>query len=132
MINEFGKSYRFLSNFWLCPVVLGDSVYPSVENAYQAAKFPKDERQCFLTCSPSAAKRLGKGITFATNKERLRVMRRLLDQKFRDGTYNAELLISTGLEELVEGNRQIHEVLECDLRQLPSSPDSLPVSELIS
>lgn len=106
MINEFSGEYRWLSNFWLCSVMLGDHVYPSTENAYQAAKYPKSQRLQFTTCSPGKAKRLGKEADLPDNweAEKLRVMRKVLEQKFRENTFNAELLIKTGSVEIVEGN----------------------------
>ena len=106
MINEFSGNYRYLSNFWLCPVMRGDWVYPSTENAYQAAKYPKEQRSLFVNISPAKAKELGADVELPDNweTEKLVVMRKLLKQKFRVGTMNTILLASTGNEEIVEGN----------------------------
>ena len=106
MIKAFSGEYRWLSNFWLCPVVLGDHVYPSTENAYQAAKYPKEDRQQFTTCSPAKAKRLGREIELPSGWDvtKLMMMRRVLEQKFRANTFNAGLLVSTADQEIVEGN----------------------------
>ena len=38
VIDSFQGEYRFLSNFWPCVVEYEGTEYPSVENAYQAAK----------------------------------------------------------------------------------------------
>lgn len=105
-IEEFSGDHRFLSNFWLSPIVMGDHVYPSTENAYQAAKYPKAERQQFTTCSPAKAKELGQRITNPKNwpTEKLKVMKKVLEQKFRVNTFNAILLVSTGGALIVEGN----------------------------
>ena len=106
MIGEFSGNNRWLSNFWLCQIVMGDLVYPSTENAYQAAKYPKKDRQQFTTCSPAKAKRLGSRITRPINwdSEKLIVMRKVLNQKFRVNTFNAALLLETGDVPLIEGN----------------------------
>lgn len=40
-ITTFAGKRAFLSNFHIAPVVLNNEVYPSVEHAYQAAKFPR-------------------------------------------------------------------------------------------
>lgn len=106
MISEFSGDYRWLSNFWLCPIVLGDYVYPSTENAYQAAKYPKAERQQFTTCSPAMAKKLGQRIEppKSWDAEKLRVMRKVVEQKFRKNTFNALLLRDTLDQEIIEGN----------------------------
>ena len=106
MIKEFKGDYRWLSNFWLCPVMFGDYVYPSTENAYQASKHPKSLRQQFTTCSPALAKRLGRQVELPENwdTEKLRVMRKALEQKFRKNTFNSTLLIATGDQEIIEGN----------------------------
>ena len=41
-IKEFQGQYRFLSNFWPAPVTFEGRTYPTVENAYQAAKITDD------------------------------------------------------------------------------------------
>ena len=106
MITKFSGEYRWLSNFWLCPVMKGDWVYPSVENAYQAAKYPKEERSLFVNCSPSIAKKLGQKVKLPDNWDdyKIVVMRKLIDQKFRVGTYNSTLLLATQNQGIIEGN----------------------------
>lgn len=56
-IKGFFGEYRFLSNFWPAKVFLDGEEYPSVENAYQAAKYKKETRDYFKTCSASDAKK---------------------------------------------------------------------------
>lgn len=106
MISSFDGDNEFLSNFWLCPIVMGDHVYPSTENAYQAAKYPKAERQQFTTCSPAMAKKLGGRIARPKNwdTEKRSVMFKVLKRKFAKGSYNSVRLMNTGNQELVEGN----------------------------
>jgi predicted NAD-dependent protein-ADP-ribosyltransferase YbiA (DUF1768 family) len=54
----FFGPYRWLSNFWKCPVLYHGIVYPSSENAYQAAKIIPEQRGPFLSYSPEEAKTL--------------------------------------------------------------------------
>ena len=45
MIKEFNGKYRFLSNFWECPVFHEGKVWASSEHAFQAMKtLDKDEQ----------------------------------------------------------------------------------------
>jgi len=80
-------------------------IYPSVENAYQAAKAHPSQRAAFTKCSAGAAKHLGRGVELPTNwdVEKISVMRSLLRCKFADKALAAKL-IATQAEELVEGN----------------------------
>lgn len=105
-IKEFSGDYRWLSNFWLCPIWVGEHVYPSTENAYQAAKYPKSQRQQFTACSPAMAKQLGQRIQLPKNwdTEKLAVMRKITYQKFRKNTFNCGLLTGTVGAEIIEGN----------------------------
>lgn len=106
MINEFNGQYRWLSNFWLCPVVYDGLVYPSTENAYQAAKLVGLNRMNFTVCSPGKAKRLGRELGNHTDWdiEKLEVMNAVLLQKFCPESFLAEKLIVTSPMEIVEGN----------------------------
>ena len=107
MIFEFTGEYRFLSNFWSCYVPYEDILYPSVENAYQAAKCAhKDDRKRFLFCKASEAKRLGQLIEMRSDWEDVKVskMRSLVKEKFSRHLDLAKKLLETGDEELQEGN----------------------------
>jgi ribA/ribD-fused uncharacterized protein len=105
-VDSFTGEYRWLSNFHLSPIMFAGRVYPSVENAYQAAKFNPDQREEFSTCSPAVAKRLGASGVLRPNwnAEKVEIMRRLIRQKFSDGRYERVLLCATGNVELIEGN----------------------------
>jgi ribA/ribD-fused uncharacterized protein len=106
MITQFNGPNRWLSNFWLVPVTLDGSDYPSVENAYQAAKTKWHElRKPFQTCSPGLAKRMGQDIVLSSDwpQQKLMVMRELIRQKFLNPEMAAKLL-STGYTEIIEGN----------------------------
>lgn len=108
MIDKFDGKYRWLSNFWLCPVILDEMVFPSVESAYQAAKTQNiNHRVNFLYCSPGKAKRMGRALPEVAddwNASKQEVMNKLLKQKFREGSFLGEKLIDTGNDTIIEGN----------------------------
>jgi ribA/ribD-fused uncharacterized protein len=106
MINDFRGEFAFLSNFAPCEVMLDGMKFQSTEAAYQAAKtLDMNERKSFIYMGPSEAKRAGRKVTLRKDWEsvKLDVMRQLLVQKFNQEPYRARLL-STGTQELVEGN----------------------------
>lgn len=105
-ITVFDEEYHWLSNFYLVRVQMQGQHYPSVENAYQAAKQPEDRRESFKLISPGMAKRLGMG-KCPTNWDavKLPLMEDLLHQKFakRSRSLRAKLL-RTADRELIKGN----------------------------
>lgn len=107
VIDRFSGKHAALSNFAPVWVWLAGRRYPSVEHAYQAAKtLDVDERAAIrMARSPGKAKRLGQSVTLRPDWDtaRLGVMRRLLVQKFDQASF-AEVLLSTGDAQLVEGN----------------------------
>lgn len=106
MIESFQGKYRFLSNFWPVTVVLDSVSYPSVENAYQAAKtLDLDCRKPFVGCTPWLAKRWGRKLDIRVDWDavKVNVMRDLLSQKFSGG-WLMEALKGTGSNTLIEGN----------------------------
>lgn len=106
VIDRFSGEWRFLSNFSLPAVVLDDVVYPTVENAYQAAKsFNAEHRSLCRLTTAGNAKRLGRHVALRPDWEQVKtaIMQELLEQKFlaspwRDG------LLRTGTAILIEGN----------------------------
>ena len=106
-IESFQGPYRWLSNFVPAKVVLDGVTYPSVENAYQAAK-TKDllRRKIFETCTSSEAKKAGRLLEIRSNWAdiKLAVMADLIGQKFAFGTVFASQLLATGDKNIVEGN----------------------------
>ena len=63
-IKGFFSDYRFLSNFWPAPSAYQGVIYPTSENAYQAAKVVEHQRQEFVDVRPETAKSLWKSPHF--------------------------------------------------------------------
>src|SRR4029077_1394506 len=106
MIKELSGEYRFLSNFWSCFIEYEGLSYPSVENAYQAAKCAnKTERLYFLQAKAGEAKRKGKVVNVRSDWEdvKLGVMLQLVRQKFQQEPLKT-MLLETGDKEIQEGN----------------------------
>ena len=111
-IKGFFGEYRFLSNMYRAKVFLDGEEYVSVENAYQAAKYPKDKRGYFKTCTPGESKTYAIEHTELAepqetwNERKVEVMKSLLVQKF-DINMNPslhDLLVQTGEKYLEETN----------------------------
>jgi ribA/ribD-fused uncharacterized protein len=105
-IDQFTGEYRFLSNFWPASVGLDGVEYPSVENAYQAAKtLDAKARRPFAKFTAHEAKKAGRALAMRKDWEevKLAVMESLLIVKFDIDDLRAKLL-ATGDAELVEGN----------------------------
>lgn len=105
-ITRFWDEHRFLSNFSSPAIRFEGTLYPSLENAYQAAKTVDPfERAAFLTLAPGAAKRQGRRVTLRSDWDAVKrdVMEELVRQKFENPQYR-HLLLATGRRELIEGN----------------------------
>lgn len=118
MIDKFEGRYRFLSNFYPCKIEHQGIKYPSVENFYVAMKVndqqlingtyytPGDFREMIARITnPAEVKRLGSKVKLRTgwDEKKLEVMNWAIRQKFKEETLS-ELLLSTGDQELIEGN----------------------------
>ena len=107
MISEFKGEYRWLSNFAPAKVILDGIEYPTIENAYQAAKtLDLERRKEFLNIGPGHAKRLGKTLELREgwNLMKYNIMKDLQKQKYDQLEYH-NLLMSTGsFQEIQEGN----------------------------
>jgi len=80
--------------------------FPSVENAYQAAKeINREARWKYGICSPVTAKKWGKRAWLRPSwgNEKLGIMEVLTRQKFNHPEFK-ELLLATGTGLIVEGN----------------------------
>jgi len=106
-VKGFFGDYRFLSNFHECPVYFDGRMYPSSENAYQAAKCINLEfREAFVEITPSQSKKLGRQIDVRKNWESIKfdVMRVILADKFYRNLNLRRLLSETGAKYLEETN----------------------------
>lgn len=109
MVDRFEDQYAFLSNFYPCTIFYKGVIFPSLENAYQAAKYTGEDAlnvcQEFAGFTPGKAKRKGRKLPLRSDwdKIKLEVMEELLRIKFVDEVLKRQLL-ATGEEELIEGN----------------------------
>lgn len=107
-IDRFSGEYRFLSNFWLCPVPMEGEWYASVEHAYQAAKTLDPEARVRIknAFGPKDAKKMGNGIVLRGDWDLVRIqyMRHLVWQKFSLHQHLRIKLLATENAELIEGN----------------------------
>lgn len=106
MIDNFTGEYYFLSNFYPVKVVLDGLEYPSLENAYQAAKnFDYERRKNFIPLTAKEAKQEGQKILKRPDWDQIKilVMTNLIREKFKDSELKNKLLL-TGNQELIEGN----------------------------
>lgn len=109
---RFRGKYRFLSNFYSSPIVLGGLGYDTVEHGYQAWKTsdPAWFERIRTAGTPGEAKKLGRRAPKREDWERVKfeVMRMFLRMKFAQGTPLAAKLLATvnkGIdEELIEEN----------------------------
>lgn len=107
MIDSFRGQYRFLSNFEASTVRFEDKLYPTVENAYQAAKtLDITAREPFENMTAGEAKRAGRYLELRPdwNNCKYTIMYNLVLQKFKNHEILKAKLLQTGNEELVEGN----------------------------
>lgn len=93
------------------PAVITDNmgvVYPTLEHYYQAQKTLTLTGRMRIAALPTAgqAKKAGRALTVRGDWEstKLIVMREGLRQKYSSGSENAQILLDTGDEELVEWN----------------------------
>lgn len=107
-ISGFTGEYRWLSNFWKASVEYEGMVFPTVENAYQAAKvLDREQRHVFKNVKPAEAKRLGSKVMDRGDDWKdvnLGIMRHLVRQKFFRHNNLRRLLLGTGDSYIVEEN----------------------------
>ena len=108
MIDSFsGNDYRFLSNFYVHPVLFEGITYPSTEAAYQASKtLDLNERVKLSKMTPGQSKQAGQTLRLREDWEsvKMQVMYDLNRRKFEDPNLRRKLL-ATGDQELIEGNK---------------------------
>jgi ribA/ribD-fused uncharacterized protein len=110
-IFGFFGEYRFLSNFWPAYVFYEEKVYPTAENAYQAAKYYEHQRHSLVSCPPEEAKRFSRKHLasqrypkWVWNEKKVSIMRDLLYSKFIANPDLRDKLLATGDRQLVEAN----------------------------
>jgi ribA/ribD-fused uncharacterized protein len=108
MINDFHGENFFLSNFFELPFWYKGRRWKTVEHAFQAAKCLNwaDEEKIHKADTPGEAKRIGRKVTLIPgwDYKRVDVMRDCLRMKFLQNDDLMQKLLSTGDEQLVEGN----------------------------
>lgn len=115
MIGRFDGDYSFLSNFYPVEVELDGIKYPTVENAFQAAKIQKESLELtnssriysgFNIVGPAEAKKMGRKVHIREDWDAVKdgIMYKLVRDKFFNyPELGAKLLSSVG-HELKEGN----------------------------
>lgn len=105
-ITKFSGPDSWLSNFHPVRVQYAGAIYPTVENAYQAAKMGDPGARAPMTaCPPAVARRLGRTFFIRNDWEdiRLAVMEQLLRQKFAEPALRKRLYRTRG-RRLIETN----------------------------
>ncbi len=112
-INSFTGEYRFLSNYWPSEVEFEGIRFPSVEQAYKAAKILDIAARREIAQYPVNKKELEGQIQKVIDMNTIRpdwssdvkllIMENLLIQKFSNPVLR-EKLLSTGDRKLIEGN----------------------------
>lgn len=108
VIDSFSGDYAFLSNFYPAELEFGGFLFPTSEHAYQAAK--SDDINVWMRIQklpfPGQAKKLGRNIKVVKDwdKIKINVMRKVLNNKFRDNPDLLKMLRDTGDALLIEGN----------------------------
>lgn len=105
-IKGFFDEYRFLSNYELTPIWYEGLKYPSVENAFQAAKCVPEERAQFVEFSPGVARKKGKCAQLREDWELVKydIMLQLNLQKYLTNADFKQRLLATGDKYLEETN----------------------------
>lgn len=107
-IDSFTGEYRFLSNFYPSVIEYEEYYYPTVEHAYQAAKFTQwtTKSRIRTASTPGYARFLGKhssNIKPDWDHVKVGIMLNLLREKFKIPNLRYSLL-ATGEDMLIEGN----------------------------
>ena len=109
-IKGFFGDYRWLSNFHICSVYYEGLLYPSSENAYQAAKVVENFRHHLLSCTPANSKKeWKKHPRIDKSKEqwdgrKYYIMSEIVFDKFNRNPDLKQKLIETGDKYLEETN----------------------------
>jgi len=108
VIDKFIGEYKFLNNFSDHGILYKGKFYKTNEHFYQAHKTTKDEHEKIrLAKTPYEAARLGRTCKMKKRWEviKIPIMRLGLQLKFAQNLNIQDLLLSTGDEILIEGNK---------------------------
>jgi ribA/ribD-fused uncharacterized protein len=109
-IKGFFGPFKFLANFEMAPCSYQGIIYPTIENAYQAAKLQPAERIHLITCSALEAKKNWKNFKKIEETEaewdarKENVMSEIIFSKFLLNPALRQKLIDTGTAYLEETN----------------------------
>lgn len=107
-ITSFDGKYRFLSNFFSCPVPYEGLIFPSSEHAFVAAKTEDPQTRLRIVACPSAGevKKLGRSIPLRPDWDDIRLgqMEKIVRSKFMHNSILRIQLVLTKDAELIEGN----------------------------
>ena len=110
--SKTSEKYGCFSNFFKCSVMYGGLEYKSSEAAWQAQKtINAEERVSFTSLEAGASKRKGRSVKLRTDWElvKYKLMVEICYAKFSQHPELAEILLSTGNEELVENTTGWHD-----------------------
>lgn len=104
----FQDGYRWLSNFWMQPFILGGKQWVSVEHYFQAQKTLNPLLQEYIRAlpTPRQAKRVGRDVSLRCDWDKIKdaVMLVGVKAKFKCNPDLSDKLLATGGAALVEGN----------------------------
>lgn len=108
-IRSFTGNFAFLSNFYRVPILYEDSVWPSAEHAYQAAKTHDLEEKARIRSkcvTAGQAKKMGRKLTIRPDWEAVKksVMFQVVHAKFSQYPDLMRSLIQTHPAQLIEEN----------------------------
>ena len=107
MISNFKGKYFYLSNYYNSPVIYEGIKYKNNEAAFQSMKTLDIKlRKSFSLLEPNEAKYKGRNIKLREDWEEVKddIMYNIVLEKFKQNPDLKKRLISTGNEELIEGN----------------------------
>lgn len=99
--------FNFLCNFHKSDCYYDEVLYKYTENAFQSAKYSKEERSKFINITPFNAKKLGRNIKIDVDKwndERDNIMFNCIKSKYELNPLLQLKLILTGNRIITEGN----------------------------
>lgn len=107
-ITQFVGAHRFLSNFYPCPLLFDERIWPTAEHAFQAAKTDNEvsKEMIWRADTPGRARFLGQNVLLRKEWDGIKrsVMLEILRAKFRRNGELARMLLQTGDAMLIEGN----------------------------